>query len=147
MPESRDVEVQFWAQEQPYQVTIDGQEVTEWTYDEVLRRLTLQLPARACNTESTICLYANATDIAAQKGGEGPVLRYHTAQALLELRDTCSAQRICISIVDLGGREQLRQVYANTSEVQLTLSTLPAGEYICRANVDGKVITRKIIKL
>ena len=92
-------------------------------------------------------LYADATDIAAQKGGEGPVLRYHTAQALLELRNTCSAKRICLSVVDLNGREQLRQVYANTSDVQLILSALPAGEYICRANVDGKVITRKIIKL
>ena len=34
-----------------------------------------------------------------------------------------------------------------TAEAQLSLSSLPAGEYVCRANADGFVVTRKIIKL
>ena len=147
MPENRDVEVQFWAQEQPYQVTVDGQEVTEWTYDEVLRRLTLQLPNRACNTETAICLYANATDIAAQTASQTPVLRYQADKAMLQLKSSHTANRICLSVVDLSGRELLHQASSHTAEAQLSLSSLPAGEYVCRANADGFVVTRKIIKL
>lgn len=147
MPESRDVEVQFWAQEKPYQVTIDGQEVAEWTYDEVLRRLTLQLPNRACSKETAICLYANATDIAAQKGSQTPILRYQADRSLLQLKSDHTVNRICLSVVDLSGRELLHQVSAHTTEAQLSLSSLPTGEYVCRANADGFVVTRKIIKL
>ena len=135
------------SQEQPYQVTVDEQEVTEWTYDEVLRRLTLQLPNRACSKETVICLYANATDIAAQKGSQTPVLRYQADMALLQLKSDQTANRICLSVVDLSGRELLHQVSSHTTEAQLSLSSLPTGEYVCRANADGFVVTRKIIKL
>ena len=147
MPESRDIEVQFWAQEQPWQVMVDGREVSDWTYDEVLRRLTIQLPKRACNATTDICLYADATDISSQRTDDAPVLTYQAVQEQLQLKSTHTVGRISFSVVDLSGRELLHQVYSDTVQAQVSLSALPAGEYVCRANADGFVVTRKIIKL
>ena len=147
MPESRDIEVQFWAQEQPWQVMVDGREVSDWTYDEVLRRLTIHLPKRACNATTDICLYADATDISSQKTDDAPVLTYQAVQEQLQLKSTHTVGRISFSVVDLSGRELLHQVYSDTVQAQVSLSALPAGEYVCRANADGFVVTRKIIKL
>ena len=85
---------------------------------------------------------ALAMDFAAQLLG-----RTQNDKAMLQLRIGHRANRICFSVVDLSGRELLHQTYSHATEAQLSLSALPAGEYICRGNADGFVVTRKIIKL
>src|SRR4030095_14964118 len=61
------------------------------------------------------------------------------------------ASQVKISIVDLAGREVKeicnKNFAAGTQQVSWNAKGFPAGAYFCKVDVNGKVITQKLVKL
>ena len=63
MLEQRAWQVVFFSIEEPSNVLIDGQETSNWAYDGLLRRLTVNVPTRPCTAATTIMVLDKDTGI------------------------------------------------------------------------------------
>lgn len=81
MPEQRNYQVVFFATEKPLEVRLNGQSITTWTYDEVLRQLTVNLPQQPASQEATVEVIINATAIESTKTNDAHT-EYYTLDGL-----------------------------------------------------------------
>ena len=146
IPATRAWKIEFMAQEFPQQVCVDGEPVEGWNYDEVSRILTLRLDKRDCAQPTNITLQVEGTSIEQNTQQPLPSMAYNPSAETLTIQAATAAQNVVLSITDLSGRQVLRLTAKNQAKSTFSLSSLPRGSYICRANADGKVVTRKILK-
>lgn len=72
MLQERAWQVVFFSMEEPSFVRIDGEETHDWTYDEVLRRLTVNVPTRPCSETIVVNVKEKETGIKDPKGFKDP---------------------------------------------------------------------------
>ena len=53
--------------------------------------------------------------------------------------------QVAISIQDMSGKTVLSKSYAGTSKTVIDMTTQAKGNYIIRINMDGQIITAKLI--
>ena len=116
MPQQRAYRIEFYGQEKPEAVTVNGIEVSEnlWTYDEATKTLTLKVEKTSCDADVNIVLRMNTTAINLDEGFR-----------MKEDSNNLS------SVYDLQGRPA-------SDNTQLAIATSRQS--------DGTVITRKYVK-
>ena len=143
---SRAWKIDFLAQDEPTQVSVNGNVIDGWKYDEMSRTLSVEIEEQDCAQETTVCVQTEATAIKQFDVETQPNLQYKPSAGSITLTANGTAKRMVLKITDLAGRQVMSLEARNQSTATFSLSDLPQGSYICRANADGKVITRKILK-
>jgi hypothetical protein len=65
MPTERAYELLFMGEDKPQSVTVDGQEVTDWSYDEATKTAVVNVPATSCQQNVVVRVQRAATGIEA----------------------------------------------------------------------------------
>ena len=117
MQEQRAWQVVFFMMEEPAYVRIDGEETTDWTYDEQLSRLFVNVPTRPCNTATIVNVVERETKIPTPSLGEEKTAREE--------------------FYDLSGRKIVTDKSPNRH--------LPKGPYIRSRHAGTRVISSKIL--
>lgn len=144
MKESRSIKAVFFAEEKPDEVLVDGTSNDNWDYDEATKQLTVSVDNKPCNEQTVIELYGEATGIEANEDSTLSIT-YLNSDKMLRVK--ASSGNVLVSVIDMQGKEVIRNPRTGSSKAEISLQGLPAGEYICRAKAGKSIATRKFIKL
>ncbi len=143
MPEQRAWQAVFFSIGEPSSVCIDGEETGDWTYDEQLRRLTVNVPTRPCSEETLITVKEDET---ALQGTLAESLDMHYEASAQQLSINSPLAPFTLSISDMQGKQWMLLRQPSGKDCRISLATLPAGQYICSCRAGEETITRKILK-
>ena len=146
MPESRSYQVVFLTEAQPLSVSINGTETDTWTYDETSQTLTVSVPTTSCDAQTVVEVSRSATDASKITFDNTIDLYYDATADELVASASKKAKNIRLSIASIDGAEAAQTSSSNADRLTYAIGHLPQGGYICRLNVDGQIVTRKIVK-
>jgi len=132
------------AQDRPLRVTVNGEETTDWAYDEVERRLHLTIGRQPCDQPTRVVLESE-TGIA-ENNSLQPQLAYVPASQTLCVKTKATARNIKLMVTDLSGRRVMEAVWRGRTQAEYSVASLPTGSYVCHVNADGQTVTRKFLK-
>jgi len=143
MPEQRAWQAVFFSIGEPSSVCIDGEETSNWTYDEQLRRLTVNVPTRPCSEQTLITVKEDET---ALQGTLAESLDMHYEASAQQLSINSPLSAFTLSISDMQGKQWMLLRQPSGKDCRISLATLPTGQYICSCRAGEETITRKILK-
>lgn len=145
MPAQRSLRVVFFAQDKPEMLTVDGEECTDYTYDETKKQLIVMVAKKDCSLTTTIVLHSRETGVDETSEANSLAIRYDNgARCIMITSDGGSA--LMATVVDMQGKEWVRVNTSNRTQTNIDLKHLPAGQYICCARTAKDIQRRKFIK-
>ena len=144
MPETRVWTADFVAQDRPLRVTVNGEETTDWAYNEVERRLHLTIGRQPCDQPTRVVLESETS--IAENNSLQPQLAYVPDAQMLCVKTKTTARNIKLMVTDLSGRRVMEAVWRGRTQAECSVASLPTGSYVCHVNADGQTVTRKFLK-
>ena len=133
----------FFSMEKPDCVCIDGEETDDWTYDEQLRRLTVNVPTRPCSQQTVVTVKEDET---ALQGTLAESLDMHYEASAQQLRIGSRRSDFTLTVCDTQGKQWMLLRHPADENCHISLASLPAGQYICACKAGKETLTRKILK-
>lgn len=129
-------------------ITLNGNPVDESliTYNTSSQLLKISISTEDLENVLTLRIPFSQSDEEKDQQKDNAQINYDREHEAVHVTAPQKATSIRMTITTTDGACVADQEVKQTTSMHLPLSTLPAGTYICRANVDGKTIVRKIIK-
>ncbi len=146
MLDARSYQVVFLATEKPLSVRLNGNDTDNWTFDEMTKAITVDVPETSCDAEVKIDIELSTTDVNAVAAANTIDLYYDASEGSVVASMSKKAKQVKLSIIGMDGSEVLSVRDTNTDRMHVPVGDLPQGGYVCRLKADASVVTRKIVK-
>lgn len=129
-------------------ITLNGNPVDESliTYNTSSQLLKISISTEDLENVLTLRIPLSQSEEEKNLQKDNAQINYDREHEAVHVTSPQKATSIRMTITTTDGACVADQEVKQTTSMHLPLSTLPAGTYICRANVDGETIVRKIIK-
>ena len=152
MPDERAYRAEFIGSEKPERVLINGNEAASgtWSYDSDNRTVTVNVPTASCDVATAIelryaVLQSELTGINGTENGTTSI-EYNAQDGTVTAHLAATAKNAKLEIVSANGSETCTTTGTDCNSITADISSLGRGTYVCRIIVDGKSVTRKIVK-
>ena len=152
MPDERAYRAEFIGSEKPERVLINGNEAASgtWSYDSDNRTVTVNVPTASCDVATAIelryaVLQSELTGINGTENGTTSI-EYNAQDGTVTAHLAATAKNAKLEIVSANGSETCTATGTDCNSITADISSLGRGTYVCRITVDGKSVTRKIVK-
>jgi len=152
MPDERAYRAEFIGSEKPERVLINGNEAASgtWSYDSDNRTVTVNIPTASCDVTTAIelryaVLQSELTGINGTENGATSI-EYNAQDGTVTAHLAATAKNAKLEIVSANGSETCTATGTDCNSITADISSLGRGTYVCRITVDGKSVTRKIVK-
>ena len=152
MPDERAYRAEFIGSEKPERVLINGNEAASgtWSYDSDNRTVTVNIPTASCDVATAIelryaVLQSELTGINGTENGTTSI-EYNAQDGTVTAHLAATAKNAKLEIVSANGSETCTATGTDCNSITADISSLGRGTYVCRIIVDGKSVTRKIVK-
>ena len=152
MPDERAYRAEFIGSEKPERVLINGNEAASgtWSYDSDNRTVTVNVPTASCDVATAIelryaVLQSELTGINGTENGATSI-EYNAQDGTVTAHLAATAKNAKLEIVSANGSETCTATGTDCNSITADISSLGRGTYVCRITVDGKSVTRKIVK-
>ena len=152
MPDERAYRAEFIGSEKPERVLINGNEAASgtWSYDSDNRTVTVNIPTASCDVATAIelryaVLQSELTGINGTENGTTSI-EYNAQDGTVTAHLAATAKNAKLEIVSANGSETCTATGTDCNSITADISSLGRGTYVCRITVDGKSVTRKIVK-
>ena len=152
MPDERAYRAEFIGSEKPEKVLINGNEAASgtWSYDSDNRTVTVNVPTASCDVATAIelryaVLQSELTGINGTENGTTSI-EYNAQDGTVTAHLAATAKNAKLEIVSANGSETCTATGTDCNSITADISSLGRGTYVCRITVDGKSVTRKIVK-
>jgi alpha-glucosidase (family GH31 glycosyl hydrolase) len=152
MPDERAYRAEFIGSEKPERVLINGNEAASgtWSYDSDNRTVTVNIPTASCDVATAIelryaVLQSELTGINGTENGATSI-EYNAQDGTVTAHLAATAKNAKLEIVSANGSETCTATGTDCNSINADISSFGRGTYVCRIIVDGKSVTRKIVK-
>ncbi|MBQ8047572.1 MAG: DUF5110 domain-containing protein [Prevotella sp.] len=145
MPEQRAYKVIFLAEEKPESVTLNGEEISEWTFDELTKTLTVDIPLTSCDAKTVVEVMSNYLNVQPTFAGTIDMF-FDSADETVRVSTSETVAQGSLHVYNMDGTEVVSADMSGKESLAVSLSGMPSGAYVCRLVADGTVLTRKFAK-
>ncbi len=130
-------------------ITLNGETlgVSSVVYDSSTSVLEVRIPTEDLSKELTLFVpLTGGSEANGDTEAEDFVIGYDEGGGTVSVSAPRSSSSVSLTVSTLAGACVLKQNAAGSDNIQVSVSHLPAGSYVCSAVADGKSVVRKIYK-